>query len=262
MVCSSIVGSLCGCNGSRAEAESPRPASEAASPALQEQARRAGQLGTALYRYQLAATKGQQALDQHLAGQAPPDDMRGPLVFDEGSRWRAVFYAYDTPQDACFALYTVLFEPDGTDFVARVEHHELPLDVDPRPCRARDRVTRLDLPRCGSAKSYTLLPAKLDDARGFYVYALSTAERPDLASFGGHQRLHVNEEGDEILARRDFTKSCLELPVLSQTNALVVSHGLDEHPTELHMFQSLVHSVPLMVVTTSNKLVWRIGPAR
>jgi hypothetical protein len=43
---------------------------------------------------------------------------------------------------------------------------------------------------------------------------------------------------------------------------LMLTHLLDPAPTEIHVFLSLAHRVPLWVMTTQNQYLWRVEHGR
>lgn len=79
------------------------------------------------------------------------------------------------------------------------------------------------------------------------VYILTPATRPNAIPMGGHQRIDV--KGGAVVSKRKFTNSCIELerPQASkkqgQPVAMVITHLLDQVPTEIHAFA--VHSTGL-----------------
>ena len=82
----------------------------------------------------------------------------------------------------------------------------------------------------------------------------------DQIPFGGHFRFEVVD--GKVVDHRAFTNSCLTMPLQSPEEGapagLMVSHILDETPTEIHVFSTYVAGLPIYVSTVSNDRVWVI----
>lgn len=74
---------------------------------------------------------------------------------------------------------------------------------------------------------------------------------------GGHFRVEVGSDG-KAGTLRPFTRTCLNMAAPANVAALTVSHLLDPVPTEVHVFTSLTSAMPVYVITTENKRLWRV----
>ena len=81
---------------------------------------------------------------------------------------------------------------------------------------------------------------------------------------GGHYRVHVSADGASVLSVQPFSKSCLilrsEAPAGGKLVALIVSHLVTAAPVESHVFLSLLHQKPFVVVTSRG--AWEIAGER
>jgi len=93
------------------------------------------------------------------------------------------------------------------------------------------------------------------------VYFLTPQTQTDSIPFGGHYEIDVDERG-KVGAQRAFSRSCIEVPAnAGETDGNVadayLTHVLDAHPTEIHVFQQYGLGVPLMVATAPQS-IWRV----
>ncbi len=114
---------------------------------------------------------------------------------------------------------------------------------------------------CSDAYNTVVLPR--DDGPGWLGYALAATNDPNLILIGGHSRVTVSADGRTILERRSFTKDCMVLKTPQDVGpdvdvaAYTVGHVLDNTPTEVHVFLSLLYGKPLYVVTADRRF-WYI----
>ncbi len=100
---------------------------------------------------------------------------------------------------------------------------------------------------------------------GFLVYFLAGTKQPKVAVFGKHYRALVSADGRTVKRFEPLSKGALELPLSgqrpgTQTAYLVVTHDLTDTPLETHVFASLLHGVPVFVLTRRG--TWRVDGAR
>lgn len=114
---------------------------------------------------------------------------------------------------------------------------------------------------CSDAFNTVVLPR--DDGPGWLAYALAATSDPNLILVGGHSRVTVSVDGRTILERRRFTKDCMVLKKPEDVGpegdiaAYTLGHVLDNTPTEIHVFLSLLYGKPLYVVTADRRF-WYI----
>lgn len=97
------------------------------------------------------------------------------------------------------------------------------------------------------------------------VYFLTPQTQRGSLPFGGHYKLDMSPAG-KVSSSRAFTRSCVTLshpPASSGARpaALVLTHNLDPHPTEIHVFQQYYAGVPLLVAT-GPKTIWKVERGR
>ncbi|MEG3146711.1 hypothetical protein U1839_18825 [Sphingomonas sp. RT2P30] len=97
------------------------------------------------------------------------------------------------------------------------------------------------------------------------VYLLSAQLVNDQYPMGGHHEIDIAADG-RIVAQRDFTRSCLTVgdaaaPAGGKPVSIFVTHLLDPHPTEIHVFTSLTAHQPIFVGTPDGAL-WTVAGAR
>ncbi|MFO7567903.1 MAG: hypothetical protein R6X02_35005 [Enhygromyxa sp.] len=116
-----------------------------------------------------------------------------------------------------------------------------------------------------SSESYNHVVLPADDSR-WWVYLIAATTDPDLVMLGRHYRFLVSPDGAEVLEWRAFSKSALvidrsaELPEGASVAAHVVTHLLDDIPTEMHVWAALNYQTPIGVVTEAGVL-WMVDPS-
>jgi len=115
--------------------------------------------------------------------------------------------------------------------------------------------------QCTEANINTLvLPP---DANGVIsAYVLTAPDSNQSYPLGGHYRVDVGPDGKVVNSRR-FLNSCFPLDFGQKAGGteaigVYVTHLLDEHPTEIHVFSSYYIPLQMMVMTIDNKIVWQI----
>lgn len=98
------------------------------------------------------------------------------------------------------------------------------------------------------------------------VYFLTPQTDLKAIPMGGHYRVEVGADG-RAGKPRPFTNSCMEMPIQGEKpkdrpEALMITHLLDQVPTEMHVFSSLAAQLPIFVSTVDNKIVWEVWGAR
>ncbi len=127
--------------------------------------------------------------------------------------------------------------------------------------RARETVRTRDFMQC--AKQYNAV--SMPSAEGLRVYAMPAFEREGLYPLGGYHLFRFEADGVTIADSRKFTNGCIthnETASASADGAKMVggmyTHLLDPQPTEVHVFVSLYAKLPLTIVTSQNKSMWRV----
>ena len=100
---------------------------------------------------------------------------------------------------------------------------------------------------------------------GYLAYALTPFRGEATVRLGGYFRINVAQDGSYLAGRR-FANSCLEmtpedLPKDTELSHYMITHFLDPHPTEIHVFLSLQHPMPLLVLTPQGQL-WEVNAGK
>ncbi len=224
---------------------------------------RAEALGRQIYLHDQAAWHGTDALAEEV-DVSKHQELRGYVVdpLDNGNLG-LVFYAKDDGGHYEFARYEV----DGSTVVGGGRHvGEERIRLSPileRLVAAKGTAIGEAVKRkwglCTTySPNFVMLPP--DDEGMIAVYLLTSTQEEGVFPFGGHYRVEVDAEG-RVQDARKFTNNCLNMRVKKGPNgenpfALGVSHVLDEHPTELHYFQS--NYVPIQVFVIIDGDAWVI----
>ena len=224
---------------------------------------RAEALGRLVYLYDQAAWQGTDALAAEIDFSDYPE-LRGYVVDPLGNgNLDLVFFAEDETGHYEFARYEV----EGSKVIGggRIESDER-VGLSPlleRLVAARsaavEEFKRRDWVLCtNSAANFVALPPDQDGV--IATYLLTSTDKAGVYPFGGHYRIDIGPDG-KVVKARPFTNSCLNMEVRKGPNgeepvALGVSHILDDHPTELHYFQS--NYVPIQVFVIIEGEAWAI----
>lgn len=115
---------------------------------------------------------------------------------------------------------------------------------------------------CVDAAMNTVVLPPLDEGN-VPVYFLTPQTVAGIYPAGGHYRLIMSPDGT-MLSSRAFMNSCFPIDTNTQSEsddgpeAFAVTHLLDPHPTEIHVFLSLWMQTPLYVITNGNDAVWAV----
>lgn len=128
--------------------------------------------------------------------------------------------------------------------------------------RARQHYVDIIQEPCSEKYNTVVLP--MDDGSGWLVYALAATTDTQSVVVGGHCRATISRDGNHILSQRRFTNSCLNLPTNppemppgAELAFYAVTHLLDDVPTEIHVFLSLLSGKPFYVATKDGRF-WYI----
>lgn len=211
--------------------------------------------GAQLYAFDQAAWH---STDTMLAKGLPQEAMqaiRGWVVEPEGGVLRVTYYGLEgtTP----YAIYVADFRDDKivADRVPGSGRRALSA----RGVRmvAAGAVARAqEFPQCIDRPFNTvILPP---EPNGIVpVYLLTPMVTEGEYPFGGHHEVDVGPDG-VVVGMRDFTKSCLPMTPPSTVAMIMVSHLLDPHPTEIHVYLSLWSGKPV-AVGTGDKKGWMVA---
>lgn len=214
--------------------------------------------GTALYENDRAASL---ATDCLLEKGPVPSEVRGWVTLPSDGGWRVLFVEGDG--DAFCSRLSVLVDKDGAGPLDRSETCK-PLSSEQRAMfLARQTALSALRARCSADYNTVVLPHDGPGA-AWTVYLLAATHEAGKVVVGGHVRVLVRDGGLDIADYQPLSKSCLTLETSSsgedKTVALFVTHVLDDHPMETHVFLSLLHKVKFFVLTES--AMWSVAEGK
>lgn len=226
---------------------------------------RAETIGRALYRDDMAAARGSDAV----RAARPEQRMIGWLTQPRGGdRFDVSFIANAPP--FCLARYVAHVTATTVD----VESIDPPRSLDADGIamfRARGLVlhsadalaAQAGIQRCPLPYNVSVLPASLAGQQGWLVYLLASTADTRKRVLAGHLRVRVSTDGAAIVDVTPLSKSCLvddvdDVPAGTQTAGLYVTHVLDPTPVETHVFTSLLYRIPLLVLIGGTHMFWRV----
>lgn len=124
--------------------------------------------------------------------------------------------------------------------------------------KARQTALKNEFKACSDR--YNTAVIKFNDEVNNYniVYLLAGSVKHGEVMAGGNYQLIINESGEEILENNPLSKSCIVLQRTEGVAALTLSHIVEPTPNAVHVFLSLLHQVPIYILTTENKITWKV----
>jgi hypothetical protein len=214
--------------------------------------------GKAIYEYDRAASL---ATDRLMENGQLPSGVRGWVTFPSDGGWRVLFVEGDG--DAACSRLSVVVNADAAGPLRRADTCQA-LTADQRAMFLA-RQTALSALRTPCSEAYNTVVLPYERREGEWaVYLLAATKDVGKAVVGGHVRVIVGSTGSHILDYQQLSKACLTLdlpsPVAGKPVALFVTHLLDDHPIETHVFLSLLHGLPLYVITES--AMWSVDKGK
>ena len=193
-------------------------------------------------------------------GGSVPDGVLGWVTTPGRDGWDVRFVS-EGPEGYCSRL-GVSVGSDGAGPVRETEGCE-PLGSELSAMfRARQTAITAMTKRCTEAYNTVVIP-QVGERPGWVVYLLAATTEPATLMVGGHARVIVGRDGNEVLEYLPLSKSCLQLDISSTVEGqgvAVVTHLLDDHPIETHVFQSIVHRVKFYVITET--AMWSVDQGK
>jgi hypothetical protein len=240
--------------------ERPPPEAPPLTPEQRQEVDQAAKLGRLLFEHDTAAAQA----SAFLRAQPLPEQRRseGWVTVRNGSDWEVPFLF--TSDDEPTTLQTVRIPAAGAPALDDA------IDVEQADERHRHMFTALQtvrarfptLPKCTNDVNHVVLPAEEVGKSGWLVYLLAAPPEPGVVVTGGHHRFLVSSDGKEILEHFEFARPCKEIPVGADLAAPILSHATSPTPTEVHVFLSYVHRLPVLVTVSQPHAVWGVSGAR
>jgi len=216
-------------------------------------------LGKAIFESDRAASLATDRLVE--ASGRPPEGLRGWVALPSRKGWRVYFVQENN--NGYFSMLSVPVDDKGAGALRRSETCE-PLTSEQRSMFLA-RQTALSALRapCSEAYNTVVLPHEGKEA-GWAVYLLAASQDAGKVVVGGHVRVLVSAGGMEVVDYLQLSNSCLTLdmpsPDAGEPVGLMVTHVLDDHPIETHVFLNLLHEVRLYVITES--AMWSVDKGK
>ena len=128
--------------------------------------------------------------------------------------------------------------------------------------RARQQAINIITKAC--TDKYNTVVLSMKEGSGWLLYALAATTDPQAIVIGGHYKAVISRDGKTVLSQRPFTKDCMtlstnppDMPPGAELAGLSSTHILDDTPTEIHVFISLLYKKLYLLATKDGRL-WKI----
>ncbi len=204
-------------------------------------------LGREIYRRDMSAAVATDVmlaqnldLDEYpLRGWVVTEDESGPLVTFIGE--------YDGVYKG---LFDVRPDPNATPRFRMAEQRRL-TDEEAAQFRARS-TAQVELTEPCSER-YNSVVLEDPGADGWIVYWLAATVEAGVIPMGGHYRVMVSADGNRVVRADRLSVSCMMMDKSQnpdgETAALVFTHLVGPTPVETHVFLSLQHRLPFVILT-------------
>jgi hypothetical protein len=179
-----------------------------------------------------------------------PEAVRGWVTVSSDGGLQVVFV--EKSGDAYCSALSVIVDADGAGPLRRSETCD-PLTAE-EGAMFLARQTAISALRARCSEAYNTVVMPYEGKKGAWaVYLLSATSEAGKVVVGGHVRVVVSSGGSEVLEYQKLSNTCLTLDLVppggGKPVALFVTHVLDDHPIETHVYLSLLHKVKFFVVT-------------
>lgn len=220
-----------------------------------------GRIGQAMWRQDVAAARATDALLAQSGGR-PPEGLIGWIVVDEGEGQRVRFLSGSPEQPRAFKDVVVDARLRAGQ-VADPADPVLPEDQIARFAARNAAAQNFGPLRC--AARYNAVVLDDPDGEGWLVWLLASTTQANIVPMGGHYRYHVSADGRTVERREQLSGSCLDMDKNRATQGgqsvgLVTNVIVAPRPLEVHVFLSLLNSVPIFVL--ADQKVWAVEGAR
>ena len=217
----------------------------------------AERLGEKLYLQDAVAAKASRMLLQ-VAGPIQPGELSGWIIVKEGPKTLTRFIK-QTGEDVNVA-YDVRIDAKGDAEVTKDNLRPLS-KTETAMFHARQNAMRAAPKDC--ARGYNTAVMEDIDSGGWLVYILA-ATLDDAIVVGGHSRVKVSADGNNVISVTPLYKSCLTLekPPADNTKNLetiAVSYPLGDVPSEIHVYLNRLYGYPVYVTTARGNWLVKDG---
>jgi hypothetical protein len=117
---------------------------------------------------------------------------------------------------------------------------------------------------CGKPVNTVAIPVE-DEPGALDIYALASETEEGMIQFGGHVKVRIGADGEPEGKIKGFANSCIALSATGDGRVpdgaefmlvITLPEEFGDVPTEIHVFKSLSHGVPLFVATKTR--LWKV----
>jgi hypothetical protein len=216
------------------------------------------ELGEAIYANDNAASL---ATDRLMESGEVPRGIRGWVTLQADDGVRVVFV--EGEGDSFCTRLSVLVGKSGAGPLRRSKSCQ-PLTPEQRAMFLARQTALAGLrTRCSEDYNTVVLPRDKEEG-AWVVYLLAATKDPRQIVLGGHVRALVREGGLEVSRYQPLSNACLTMEAPSSSEgkavAVAITHVLDDHPNEMHVFLSLLHKTKFYVLTES--AMWSVAEGK
>ncbi len=228
------------------------------SDAESREAFKAERLGEELYLQDTVAAKASSMLLQAV-GPIKPGELSGWIVVKDGVKTVTRFIR-QTGEDIN-VIYDVRIDVKGDAEV--IKDNLRPLSkTEIAMFLARRNAMRAAPKDC--ARGYNTAVMEDIDSNSWLVYVLA-ATKENVIVVGGHSRVKVSPDGNNVLSVTPLYKSCLTIPIPADGNnakkeALYLSYPVADVPSEIHVYLNRLYGYPVYVTTARGN--WLVQDGR
>jgi hypothetical protein len=217
---------------------------------------KAERLGEELYLQDTVAAKASRMLLQ-VVGPIKPGELSGWIVVKDGAKTLTRFIR-QTGEDIN-VIYDVRIDVKGDaevtkDNLTTLSKTEIAMFL------ARRNAMRAAPKDC--ARAYNTAVMEDIDSNGWLVYILA-ATKENVIVIGGHSRVKVSADGNNVLAVTPLYSSCLTVPIPADGNnakqALYVTYPVADLPSEIHVYLNRLYGYPVYVATARGNWLVKDG---
>jgi hypothetical protein len=216
--------------------------------------------GAEIYAFDQAAWHSTDALVARKLPEEVMHAIRGWVVEPSGDLLTVTYYGLDGPTP--FAIYVADYR-DGKVVADHVPDAAGDRSLSAQAVRmaaAHDVALAQPFGACVDARFNTVTLPPRPGSGVIPVYLLTPMVKANVYPVGGHHEVDIGPDG-KLSATRDFTRACLPMERPDKAGTLYVTHLLDPHPTEIHVYLSLWSGSPIFV-GTSKDVVWSVNGTR
>lgn len=211
-----------------------------------------GEMGKAIYRQDVAAWVGTDALMAHMAPTPLGPPLVGWIVVDQGPDQLVRFIRRDG--DNLYPAYDIPVHDGVAGAVVPVENGTLSATETAAFLARQTAIANIGRLRCSAALNAVVLDDP--DSDGWLVWLLTATTDANIIPFGGHYRFRISADGSTVLRRDMLSNSCINLPRQQegpngQPAGLVISQIVSNGPVETHVFLSLQNRLPVYVMAAN-----------